>query len=265
MKGQCIPSFLKATEASPGKIQFIATFMPFLLGSGGECLLAFLWAIQGQGIPLSGSAAPSLPLLDVSSRTVCNGLLPWQSFQEIQTWVTSKIISQSSLSTGSLCCVRGILFPLSLSWKPAASNYLLQSHFHIPDGGSCTQTRELQPMANTGLRQPALEAHSRQLFSASAHWFRPNVLTRRRDWGLLLLNKHATIMRISFRTLQEKKRKKKKHSSSSLVRLSGKLHSVAARRLCRGSGAVEFACRIQSLQSHTAHYLGSPLSPIPPE
>lgn len=76
-KGQCIPSFLKATEASLGKIQFITTFMPFLPGSGGECLPAFLWAIQGQGIPLFGPAAPSLPLLDVSSRTVRNGLLPW--------------------------------------------------------------------------------------------------------------------------------------------------------------------------------------------
>lgn len=76
-KGQCTPSFLKATEASLGKIQFIATFMPFLLGDGGECLLAFLWAIQGQGSPLSGPATPSLPLLDVSSRTVRSGLLPW--------------------------------------------------------------------------------------------------------------------------------------------------------------------------------------------
>lgn len=59
------------------------------------------------------------------------------------------------------------------------------------------------------------------------------MLTRRRDWGLLLLNKHATIMRISFRTLQgkkkEKKKGKKKLSSSSLVRLAGKLHSVQQR------------------------------------
>lgn len=75
-KGQCTPSLRKATEALLGKIQFIVTFMPFLLGSRGERSLAFLWAIQGQGIPLFGPAAPSLPLLDVSSRIVCNGLLP---------------------------------------------------------------------------------------------------------------------------------------------------------------------------------------------
>lgn len=76
-KGQCIPSFLKATEAPLGKIQFIVTLMPLLLGRGGEHLLTFLWAIQGQGIPLFGPAALSLPLLDVSSRIVRNCLLPW--------------------------------------------------------------------------------------------------------------------------------------------------------------------------------------------
>lgn len=75
-KGQCIPSFWKATEAPLGKIQFIVPFTPFLLGSRGERLLAFLWAIQGQRIPLFGPAAPSLPLLDVSSRIVRNGSLP---------------------------------------------------------------------------------------------------------------------------------------------------------------------------------------------
>lgn len=61
-KGQCIPSFLRATGASLGEIQFIATFMPFLPGGRGQCPLAFLRAIQGQGVPLFGPAAPSLPL-----------------------------------------------------------------------------------------------------------------------------------------------------------------------------------------------------------
>lgn len=74
-------------------------------------------------------------------------------------------------------------------------------------------------MANTGRRQPALETHSHQLLFASAQRFQRNVLARRRDWGVLLLNKHVMIMRISFNLLQEKK-----NNSSNLVRLAGKLH-----------------------------------------
>lgn len=93
-------------------------------------------------------------------------------------------------------------------------------------------------MANTGLRQPALEAHSRQLLSASAQWLQPNVLARRRDWGVLLLNKHVTIMRISFRTLQGKKKKKRKKETQQQQQ-SGQASRkaafcVAARRPCRG-------------------------------
>lgn len=70
-------------------------------------------------------------------------------------------------------------------------------------------------MANTGRRQPALETHSRQLLFASAQRFQRNVLARRRDWGVLLLNKHVMIMRISFNLLQEKKKQQQQSGQAS--------------------------------------------------
>lgn len=61
-------------------------------------------------MPLFGPRCPFLApffFLDASSRTARNGsLLPWQSFQEIQTWVTSKKKKKNRLSelSPSLCC-----------------------------------------------------------------------------------------------------------------------------------------------------------------
>lgn len=71
-KGRCIPSW----SSAGGKIQFIVALMPFPLGRRGKRWLVLVWAVEGQSIPFFGPAAPSLPLLDVTSRAAHNGLLP---------------------------------------------------------------------------------------------------------------------------------------------------------------------------------------------
>lgn len=111
-------------------------------------------------------------------------------------------------------------------------------------------------MANTGRRQPALETHSRQLLFASAQRFQRNVLARRRDWGVLLLNKHVMIVRISFNLLQKKTQQQQSGQAS---RKAAFWEAACCPYPAFGTGA--FACRMRCLRLDTARSLGSYVSP----